>query len=276
MFGTNVNIDSLIKDALSTQDERSERVILGRYGLGPSGRRTLAEIGEEYGLTRERVRQIQAAALKTIHDEIKGHKEAVKLLKALEKYLKDVGDIRRADHIAQDLSIALRINEDAETLSNKLHFLADALKWPHVELGNEDWHPTWYSKKEVYETARKMVSDLLKTKEHDFEKFLGYASNKYNMPEPQVVNHLIVSRRFNVGPYGHMGADHWVKVNPKTVRDKIYVVLDEAEGPMHFREIADSVNELGNKKRASATVHNELIKDPRFVLVGRGTYTTNA
>jgi len=112
--------------------------------------------------------------------------------------------------------------------------------------------------------------------EHDFDKFLRLASDRYNMPDLQVINHLTISKRFGVGPYGDMGADHWVRVNPKTVRDKIYVVLNRADDPMHFTEIAATVNELSEKKRAAATVHNELIKDPRFVLVGRGTYTINA
>lgn len=276
MFGTNINIDILINDALSTQDERSRRVVSDRYGLESSGRRTLAEIGDEYGLTRERVRQIQSAALKGIHEEIKEHKEAIKFLKILERYLGDVGHIRRVDFVARDLGAALKVQDDSGTFSGKLNFLADVLKWPNVELGNEEWHPTWHTKKEAYETARSMVKDLLKAKDHDFENFLDYASGKYNMPESQVINHLTISKRFDVGPYGHIGADHWTKVNPKTVRDKIFVVLDETENPMHFTEIANAINELSSKKRAAATVHNELIKDPRFVLVGRGTYTINA
>ncbi len=55
MFGADINIDNLINDALANQDDRAKRVILGRYGLGSSKRKTLAELGNEYGLTRERV-----------------------------------------------------------------------------------------------------------------------------------------------------------------------------------------------------------------------------
>jgi len=276
MFGTDIDINSLINDALATQDDRAKRVVVGRYGLGSSKRKTLAELGNEYSLTRERVRQIQVAALKAIHDEIKEHKEAVKFLKTMERYLKDVGRIRREDLIAEDFNIGLGGKEDVGALSNKLHFLTDALKWPHVEAGNENWHVTWYSDKDSYENAKKLVAELLKTKDHDYDKFLKYAGDKFDMPEPQIMNHLLISKRFGVGPYGDMGADHWVRVNPKTVRDKIYIILDRSDEPMHFANIATTVNELSNKKRAAATVHNELIKDPRFVLVGRGTYTINA
>ncbi|KKU11707.1 MAG: RNA polymerase sigma factor, sigma-70 family [Parcubacteria group bacterium GW2011_GWB1_45_7] len=275
MVGVNIDINGLINEALLTQDERAKRIVMGRYGLGTSGRKTLAALGGEYGLTRERVRQIQAAALEAIRGEIKEHKEAVKFLKAIEGYLKDVGHLRRGDLIAKDFNIGFGGKEDTEALSNKLHFLADALGWPFVEGGNEDWHVVWYSKKDVYDTAKKLVGELLKTKEQDFDKFLKSASGKFRLPEPQIVNHLLISKRFGIGPYGDMGADHWVRVNPKTVRDKIYIVLDKSKEPMHFTEIAANVNSLSGKKRAAATVHNELIKDPRFVLVGRGTYAIN-
>jgi DNA-directed RNA polymerase delta subunit len=41
---------------------------------------------------------------------------------------------------------------------------------------------------------------------------------------------------------------------------------------MHFKEVAGNINELFGHKAHIATTHNELIKDPRFVLVGRGLY----
>lgn len=276
MIGTSINIDLLIDDALVSQDERAKRIITGRYGLGLVRRKTLAQLGNEYGLTRERVRQIQATSLKVIREEIKGHKEAVKLLTTLERYLKDVGHIRRGDFVANDLAVAMGENESGDTLFNKLQFLADALEWPHVSGGNEDWYVVWYSKPESYEVAKKLVKELLSTNNHDFDKFLESVGKRFNMPEAQVINHVGMSKRFSVGPYGDLGADHWVHVNPKTVRDKIYLVLQKSGEPMHFNDIAVLVNNLSDKKRAAATVHNELIKDPRFTLVGRGTYAIDA
>ncbi len=41
---------------------------------------------------------------------------------------------------------------------------------------------------------------------------------------------------------------------------------------MHFKEVAESIKNLFSKKAHVATTHNELIKDKRFVLVGRGLY----
>jgi DNA-directed RNA polymerase delta subunit len=41
---------------------------------------------------------------------------------------------------------------------------------------------------------------------------------------------------------------------------------------MHFSEVSKAIASLFSKKAHIATTHNELIKDPRFVLVGRGLY----
>ena len=41
---------------------------------------------------------------------------------------------------------------------------------------------------------------------------------------------------------------------------------------MHFKEVADAIGKIFGKKIHYATCHNELIKDARFVLVGRGMY----
>jgi len=276
MLKDKINIDKLIDDALMGQDDRSKRIIQGRYGLGKTKKQTLAALGNEYNLTRERVRQIQSNSIKTIREQIKSHKEAIKLLKLLERYLKDAGNIRRGELAASDLRIMIGEGVPSDELFNQLQFIADALEYPHVSGGNDDWHIVWHTKPEAYETAKKLVAELLKVNNQDFEKFITSVSGKFNMSESDIINHLETSKRFGVGPYGDLGADHWIQVNPKTVRDKIYLVLDKSESPMHFSDIATSVNRLSDKARAAATVHNELIKDPRFILVGRGTYTINA
>ena len=70
------------------------------------------------------------------------------------------------------------------------------------------------------------------------------------------------------------GLTKWPSVNPRNIRDKIYVVLKENGQPMHFSEIARQVKSQ-NFHRNNVTeqaIHNELIKDDRFVLIGRGIY----
>lgn len=70
------------------------------------------------------------------------------------------------------------------------------------------------------------------------------------------------------------GLSVWPEVNPKSIRDKIYLVLKKNARPMHFSEISTKISELkANPKNVTTqAVHNELIKDGRFILIGRGIY----
>lgn len=83
-----------------------------------------------------------------------------------------------------------------------------------------------------------------------------------------------VSKKIVKTETGHIGLTNWPEINPKNVRDKIYYIFKKSEKPIHFDEIAKKINEqnFSKKKIVRATVHNELISDKRFVLVGRGIY----
>ena len=272
----NIDIDRLVKDALQVPSVRAKSIIVNRYCLGVPEKRTLADLGQEYNLTRERVRQIEAATLKAIRKKLEEDEEALLLLGELNAYLDNAGHIRRADLLAHDFAILLKNKHDERELHHKLHFLANVMGEPYVSEANEEWHPFWCNQDEAHQTAKAVVLYLLKVKDQDFEKFLKTANSKFNLPDILVINHVSISKKFTVGPYGDLGADHWPAVNPKTVRDKAHLVLVKEHRPLHFREIAELVNKMSLKERAPATVHNELIKDPRFVLVGRGTYALNA
>ena len=74
--------------------------------------------------------------------------------------------------------------------------------------------------------------------------------------------------------YGEWGIADWEEIKPKTVNDKIYLILKHEGKPLHFTEIAEKINGVKFDKKVAnaATVHNELILDDRYVLVSRGTY----
>ena len=77
---------------------------------------------------------------------------------------------------------------------------------------------------------------------------------------------------------GLWGLAKWPTVNPKNIRDKIYVVLENNKQPMHFSDIAKTISESNFKRKNVTTqaIHNELIKDSRFVLIGRGIYALDS
>ncbi|RPI53593.1 MAG: hypothetical protein EHM49_04165, partial [Deltaproteobacteria bacterium] len=90
----------------------------------------------------------------------------------------------------------------------------------------------------------------------------------------RILAYLNVLASIKKNKFGKWGKAHWTEVNPKGTREKIYLVLKEKKKPLHFTEIAALIDKynLGKKKAHPQTVHNELIKDSRFVLIGRGIY----
>jgi len=85
---------------------------------------------------------------------------------------------------------------------------------------------------------------------------------------------LQAAREIEQNKFGHWGIDESREIRPKTINDKIYLILKNSGQSMHFAEIAEKINQVGfDKKPANAaTVHNELILDDKYILVGRGLY----
>jgi len=58
--------NALVQEILATLPSREREILAMRFGLVDGKERTLEEVGEHFGVTRERIRQIQEQALKTI------------------------------------------------------------------------------------------------------------------------------------------------------------------------------------------------------------------
>jgi RNA polymerase primary sigma factor len=65
-----------IAEALAELTPREQRILRLRFGIGDTDDRTLAEIGEELGVTRERIRQIEAKALEKLRHPRRSRKLA--------------------------------------------------------------------------------------------------------------------------------------------------------------------------------------------------------
>lgn len=85
---------------------------------------------------------------------------------------------------------------------------------------------------------------------------------------------LQAAKKIEQNKFGHWGVDDWREIKPKTINDKIYLILKNNGKPMHFTEIAEKINKISfdTKNANAATVHNELILDDKYILVGRGMY----
>ena len=272
MFGTTINTRRVLETAIKELDPRAAQIIKSRYGLYGEEIKTLSSLGTSYGLTRERIRQIEESSL----SDLRGHideEEATAILEIIDEYLNYLGNLRRAKELVRDLRLISGIKYDEDIFGNELRLLAEVMGEPYIVSGDDHFYDVWHNDKEAYKLASVISGNLRKFKERDFDKFMETVIRKFELPETIIINYLSISKYFDIGPYGSLGANHWPHVQPKTVRDKSFLVLKKAGTPLHFKEIANLVNKLSKKKNHPATtVHNELIKDSRFVLVNRGTY----
>jgi hypothetical protein len=260
---------------------RTRDILARRFGLEAEEPETLEAIGQRHGITRERVRQIVEdgiSQVKTIAQEGKEREKLASIFQELSMILKDTGHLKRQDLLVNELSS----NKDTNYVVFLLH-LAENL---YRQKETEHIHPFWASKKEVYEESIRALEALLGRLEArkealSFEDLAGeYAKVGGEKINTRTLASLLeVSKRIAQADNGKWGLRSWPEVHPKGMRDKAYVVLKKVEKPLHFEEVARLIADLsqtsaGQNKRAvlPQTVHNELIKDPRFVLVGRGTY----
>lgn len=265
----------VVKKLLSSLPDRAREVLVFRYGLGKETKRlTLDAIGKKYGITRERVRQIENYGIDNVRksDEYKAEKAVFAEVEAL---LHSLGGIVVEDdflgHISKDLS-----------LQNHMYFLL-VVGEPFNKLKEDDdfrhrWHVNEELAKKVEEALKKLYGnlsnqDLLPESEmvNKFLEHLEDVSEKYKNQEV-VKRWLNISKAIGKNALGDWGVSKSSNIKTKGVRDYAFLVIRKHGSPIHFRDVAKQITVMFNKKAHVATTHNELIKDKRFVLVGRGLY----
>jgi DNA-directed RNA polymerase delta subunit len=267
------DIDQLLEDLFTDFTPKQRRVLNGRFGLKSGHRQTLQAIGNELKITRERVRQIEEQALKKIAKRLE--KEAGWLLEIAEKHLKTAGGVRREDAFLKEMVHQLKIGEGVKFPEQKLSFIFIAAGRPHFSKETDQMYGYWF----LDEKAKTKFIDFIK-EVHNFlksskkEEILNKKSYQVYCKNLISYHLLSIPKYFGTNVFGDFGLRDWPEIEPKTVRDKIYLVLRKHAAPLHFRQIALAVAKYGLSKKPAhvQTVHNELIKDDRFVLVGRGIY----
>lgn len=248
-------VDKLVSILLADLPSRQREVVESRYGLKNKPPMTLAEIGDKFGVTRERIRQIESLALASVKSKL-NQNDYQSFVEFVVNHLNKMGGIRREDFLSSDLG----------QTDNQVKFLLEVSDKLHYHPADNNYHSFWHTGDVVYQKAHSFIEKLVEvlTAEQDW---------KQEMKAPFAENYLSLSKRFSFNGYGDFGLVEWAHINPKTARDWAFLVLKKAQKPMHFTELAKVVNGLRKEKNTNVqTVHNELIKDDRFVLVGRGIY----
>jgi hypothetical protein len=263
--------ETIIQDVLNSIDrEREREIIARRYGLFDR-KETLEQIGELLGITRERVRQLEKAVMTKLRMSSSELPHIAEVETTLLAALGEAGQTARITALASELT-----GENTRTDQSRLAFLTELC--PNIAVISEDdnyyqsaavvsVHDTPAVKKEVETIVAAIAKAGAPVEAKELGKAAGFKDNAYAEALARTSKQLATLN-------GRWGLVKWPTVNPKNIRDKIYVILSENGKHMHFNEIAEAIKASDFKRKDVTTqaIHNELIKDKRFVLIGRGIY----
>ena len=271
-------LKNAIKGSLKIiEQEREKEIISRRFGL-KGNKETLEQIGEMLSITRERVRQLEKAIL--IRLQISAEENQIPELAAAEKLL--IRNLTEMGRVAKLSDLADKVYAKTATASNKtgIYFIATFAKGLTVVEENDKYNAAiGIADYGDSKTIRGKVDEIVKLiKENKKPMTLDDLDNKLNYEHPDHIKAVASISKQLATLNGLWGLAKWPSVNPKNIRDKIFVILESRKEPMHFSDIAKEIKE-SNFKRKNVTVqaiHNELIKDDRFVLIGRGIYALSS
>ncbi len=263
------------KKITSNLHDRARDVIMSRFGLtSDAERRTLEEIGKKYGITRERVRQIEESAINLIKksDVFKGEQAVFEELK---QHVSVMG------HIVAEHDLLPHISKD-KAIQNHIHFYLTIGDYFKKHREDDHFHTRWSVNDEmadkVHDALKKLYSNLadeeLVPETEMIKKFFDQMKDLSEefRNEEMAKRWLSMSKTVGKNAMGEWGKSSSPNIRTRGVKDYAYLVMRKHGSPMHFREVADAISKTFHKKTHYATCHNELIKDSRFVLVGRGLY----
>lgn len=269
MSDHNNQIKKVVTQLTSVLSTRNREIIARRFGLKTGSKETLESIGGGYGITRERVRQIEEVSLAQIRESLEtntSHASQIRpFISLVHSILESSGGVIHEEELFTRFS-----GIGQETPANAaLVFILTLARQFDRSLEDEFFHTFWSLSADHTEQFQAQTAQFV----------LSLEKQKHAVPESQIADtslasYLSISKQAGKNVFNEVGLTTWSEIKPRGVRDKSYLVLKKEGKPKHFREITQLINtaNFGTRKAHIQTVHNELIKDGRFVLVGRGIY----
>jgi hypothetical protein len=285
-----ISYADLASDLLDNLPEREREVLQRRNALGQIAEaNTLEQIGNDFNITRERVRQIEREGNKKLKglDYQKLKLPIADLVSQVEEHLKYHGGLMSEDHLVEKL---IKEREQKEEEVRALNFILDSIiaaKFVRVD-DLSDYQVIWKLNHVNLDEALAIADTLkglivkhgqplhLEDLLDQFQPHELYGQVDANEAENQAIIEALLRARKDVKPniLKQWGLAIWNTITPKRMTDKAYLIMLREKKPLHFVEVADLINQadFDRKKACPATVHNELILDDKYVLVGRGIY----
>ncbi len=251
------NYQEICLDLISNLPQRQKEVILRRFALRNNERETLESIGQGFGITRERVRQIEEDGLTEIKQKAVKYQ---KIFKDFDQYFKNSGGLKKEDILLEDLG--------KKKYQAQIYFLLTIAGKFERAGETENIHSLWLADKNALDSAKEAI-DFLSGKLKEIKKPLNLneISSFSDVKKQFLFSYLEISKIIQKNSEGLFGLRSWPEINPRGVKDKAYLILKKKGEPLHFAQVANLIENANLQ-----TVHNELIRDSRFVLVGRGIY----
>lgn len=259
------------------EQDREREIISRRFGL-TGQKETLEQIGDMLSITRERVRQLEKAIL--IRLRVSSEEGHIRNLTPAEKIIiRNLTEMGRVARVA-DLAEKIYGRPASDSEKAELCFLGDI----SANLTLVDENDRYYMALGIAEygdaaTVKSKIDEIVTIiRKNKQPMTLDELDNQLNYEHPDHIKAIASISKLLATLNDTWGLAKWPAVNPKNIRDKIFVVLENQKEPMHFNDIAEAISQ-SNFRRKNVTVqaiHNELIKDPRFVLIGRGIYALDS
>ena len=269
----------IVREVLAALKERDREVLIHRYGLEGKEVTTLAAIGQSQNLTRERVRQIEKDLLKNLKKSASANAN----FSAAKNFLLNV--ITEHGRIIAEENLFLHLNLESQEEQRAVIFLLNLIEELETFV-HQNYKTAWvavlFNQKLLHgfsDESKKLVAGATNPLPTDafleqFKQTEFYRLNQAELSDKIILNFLDLVIEIEKNVFGHWGMDYWKEITPKDVGGKAYLVMKYHGKPEHYSVITEMINKAKFDTRIAykETVHNELIKDPRFILIGRGIY----
>lgn len=270
---TSVNFAELMNRLLGLLTEKEQDVIKRRFSLNNHKKETLDKIGQSYSITRERVRQIEAMAIKKFA-RISMDPTMQKIHNLAFTVLSENGKVMSENLLISDMFTRLEGVKEVDANAMKLAMrVSDKLV---KQEKNQFFCAFWRTKELSLSAVKACVKDVKKVLSKNKEVLeLDAIIEKLEGQHPTetIASSLHIDWGFMQTEKG-WGLKSWRFINPRSIKDKIMISLKEQDKPLHFTDIINHVlSDFESKKQVTPqAIHNELIRHDEFVLVGRGQY----
>ncbi len=275
-----VNLQTLLDDLFMVLTDKESMVIKRRFALQGQPRQTLEKIGKHFKVTRERVRQIEGIALSKLRRTVRTTK-----LNDINDLAKNIlrlnGGVMREDELISQVLKRLQGSSELDGSVLRLSFSIDTDMDASGHTGTfvPFWRLDSLAMEDISLIADNVVKILKKRRNCMNRDELISAVQALNLFKDRIPGRELISSCLSIDERLReidegWGLTEWRFVRPRSIRDKVEIVLRKAGTPLHFMDIANRIREsrFDHKNVTVQAVHNELIRYPQFVLVGRGLY----